>query len=454
MHARAFRRAAVAAVSLLIAASIAAFADNVAVDGDSLTVGDQTTIDLGATVPGGDVRADVWFVLRCSGTNHVNRDQMVRLLPSTRSVPSGGSFSVGSLLFGVPATWPADGEVCPVGLDPVTAGPMHIIVTAPAEPGLDYLYTFSWSRTLSPTSVTDPGTFDGANPSITFVLDVVENTPPTLDLPGNRTVEATSPAGATTSWTATASDAEDATPPSVDCSPASGSTFPLGQTTVTCSATDGGGWTTNGTFTVSVVDTTAPVFANVADFEVVTSDPSGATLDYPFPTLVERVDPSPTFGCAPAAGTHIPVGTTTVTCTATDASGNTGTMSFEVTVRYVAAVTWSAVWGEPVATNGETFVANAGRTIPVKVRIFANGVEQTAGVATLSVATCAGTAVVSLPMTWGGGRWNASLDTGAFGPSGCYMTTASFDGHVAGSFRIDLRGADALPIRGSRAPKP
>jgi hypothetical protein len=38
------------------------------------------------------------------------------------------------------------------------------------------------------------------------------------------------------------------------------------------------------------------------------------------------------FSCAPASGSTFPVGTTTVTCTATDGHENTGTASFHVTV--------------------------------------------------------------------------------------------------------------------------
>jgi hypothetical protein len=38
----------------------------------------------------------------------------------------------------------------------------------------------------------------------------------------------------------------------VTCTPASGSTFPLGATTVTCSATDTAGNTGSSTFTVTV----------------------------------------------------------------------------------------------------------------------------------------------------------------------------------------------------------
>ena len=49
----------------------------------------------------------------------------------------------------------------------------------------------------------------------------------------------------------------DPTDPAV-CSPPSGSTFPLGTTTVTCSATDTNGNTGTATFTITIVDQTAP----------------------------------------------------------------------------------------------------------------------------------------------------------------------------------------------------
>ncbi|MCL4859476.1 MAG: HYR domain-containing protein, partial [Caldilineaceae bacterium] len=63
--------------------------------------------------------------------------------------------------------------------------------------------------------------------------------------------------GAVASFSATASDLVDGSVP-VLCAPASGSTFALGATTVNCSASDAAGNTANGSFTVTVVDTTAP----------------------------------------------------------------------------------------------------------------------------------------------------------------------------------------------------
>src|SRR5690349_5618026 len=69
--------------------------------------------------------------------------------------------------------------------------------------------------------------------------------PPTLSgTPTNMAVEATSASGATVTWTdpSAADDNGAGTgvpgPVPVSCSPAAGSMFPLGPTTVTCSGTD------------------------------------------------------------------------------------------------------------------------------------------------------------------------------------------------------------------------
>jgi choice-of-anchor A domain-containing protein len=86
--------------------------------------------------------------------------------------------------------------------------------------------------------------------------------PPVLQLPAPLVLEGTSPAGAQAHFTATATDAIVGAVP-VTCTPASGSTFALGTTQVTCSAADGHGNTAQGSFTVTVVDTTPPTLSIV-----------------------------------------------------------------------------------------------------------------------------------------------------------------------------------------------
>ena len=79
-------------------------------------------------------------------------------------------------------------------------------------------------------------------------LDVV---PPTLNLPGDMTVNATMPSGAVVSYVAGASDNIGVT--SFGCSPASGSTFAIGTTRVNCSAADGAGNPATGGFNIKVL---------------------------------------------------------------------------------------------------------------------------------------------------------------------------------------------------------
>ena len=78
-----------------------------------------------------------------------------------------------------------------------------------------------------------------------------DTTPPVLAPVADITADATSASGAPVSFTASATDDVDGSVP-VTCDPASGSTFPVGTTTVTCSAKDAAGNATQGTFTVTV----------------------------------------------------------------------------------------------------------------------------------------------------------------------------------------------------------
>ena len=79
-----------------------------------------------------------------------------------------------------------------------------------------------------------------------------DDVPPALALPQWPVVElAGRPAGAEITYEVTATDAVDPNP-TVSCSPPSGSVFPIGDTTVTCTAADASGNVANGSFTVHV----------------------------------------------------------------------------------------------------------------------------------------------------------------------------------------------------------
>ena len=79
-----------------------------------------------------------------------------------------------------------------------------------------------------------------------------DDVPPALDVPQGSIVQpAESPAGAVVTYEVTASDIDDPNP-TVSCVPPSGSVFAIGDTTVTCTATDASGNSATGTFVVHV----------------------------------------------------------------------------------------------------------------------------------------------------------------------------------------------------------
>jgi HYR domain-containing protein/Calx-beta domain-containing protein len=111
------------------------------------------------------------------------------------------------------------------------------------------------------------------------------------------------------------------------CTPASGSFYPKGTTTVTCTSSAG----PSCSFTITVNDTQAPSITCPGNVTAVgTPGGSGVVVTYPAPTTSDNC-PGVTASCVPASGSTFPVGTTTVTCTATDASSNTAMCTFVVT---------------------------------------------------------------------------------------------------------------------------
>ena len=110
-----------------------------------------------------------------------------------------------------------------------------------------------------------------------------------------------------------------------------GSIFPVGTTTVTVAATDASGNMASDTFDVTVVDDEVPVISCPADI-VVSSDPGqcGAIVNF-MPTVSDNC-PGVSVSADFMNGSFFPVGTTTVTATATDTSGNMATCQFDVTV--------------------------------------------------------------------------------------------------------------------------
>ncbi len=112
------------------------------------------------------------------------------------------------------------------------------------------------------------------SPSLAIVSTVeslAAAVPPEITTPGLVTAEATSASGASVTFSVSASAGETSVP--VDCDPESGSIFPLGATTVTCSAT-ASGLTATATFTVLVTDTQAPEIERLSSSRAVLWPPN------------------------------------------------------------------------------------------------------------------------------------------------------------------------------------
>lgn len=82
----------------------------------------------------------------------------------------------------------------------------------------------------------------------------------------------------------------------------------------------------------SASDTAAPTIVTPGDISVDATAPDGAVVTYVV-SATDDVDPAPVLACVPPSGERFPIGNTTVSCRAEDASGNVATASFVVSVK-------------------------------------------------------------------------------------------------------------------------
>jgi hypothetical protein len=211
-----------------------------------------------------------------------------------------------------------------------------VLVSGPASGS-----AFPVGTTAVTWSVTDPS---GNIVSDTFNVTVSDNGLPVVSVPAD--VAVNTDAGLPTAivtFTATVLDAVDgALVPVITSAPttglASGSAFPIGTTTVTVAGTDIAGNTASDTFEVVVADNQAPTFSSTqADINLeVDFNLTSAVATFPTPTASDNsgiVNVAQTQGFA--SGSSFPLGTTLVEFTATDGSGRTSVLQFNVTVSQI-----------------------------------------------------------------------------------------------------------------------
>jgi hypothetical protein len=164
---------------------------------------------------------------------------------------------------------------------------------------------------------------------------------PVIEAPADTVFTCADTAGVVLEFEVIATDDCDEAPVLV-CDPPSGSTFKGGTTTVTCTATDASGNESTATFDVTVeVDDVAPEITCPEDILVECVETDSAMVEFEV-LAVDGCDEAPVVVTEPASGSYFPVGTTTVTATATDALGNESTCSFDVTVEKAEVVVHGA----------------------------------------------------------------------------------------------------------------
>ncbi len=116
--------------------------------------------------------------------------------------------------------------------------------------------------------------------------------------------------------------------------PASGSTFPVGTTTITYLAMDSAGNSSTCSFDVVVTDAEAPAFVCPGTLTIPTDSMTcGAVVTFNAPAATDNCS-SPTVvqTSGPASGSTFPVGSTLIIFTATDSAGNTSACTLNIVV--------------------------------------------------------------------------------------------------------------------------
>ncbi|HCW07208.1 MAG TPA: hypothetical protein DGG95_07580 [Cytophagales bacterium] len=305
-----------------------------------------------------------------------------------------------------------------------------------------------------------------------FTVTVNDNTRPTISgVPANIIINSNDANPLTCTQVATwtePSASDNCSVSSFTSDHASGDAFPVGTTTVTYIAKDASGNLQTASFTVTVNDNTKPTISGVPSNIIINSNDANPLTCTQVATWTE---PSASDNCSVssftsdhASGNPFPVGTTTVTYTAKDASGNVQTASFTVTVNdntnpvisgmpaniTLSACTANATWVSPKASDNcsvTSFTSNYssgvsvdnGQTITVTYTATdASGNQlSTSFYVTRASALVASSSATPI-LCYGG---TSVVTVNATGGTAPYSGTGTFN-HAAGSYSYTVTDAD------------
>ena len=211
--------------------------------------------------------------------------------------------------------------------------------------------------------------FDNAGNGLQFANNLnIDQTPPTITAPPAviAATAATTCAAAPALGSPAAADNLGVVSVTNDAPAA----FAKGTTTVTWTAMDPAGHSATSTQLVTVNDLERPVLVAPPAVNAVATSAAGAMIPTTALGSATASDNCPGVDAATVsgipAGNLFPIGATTLTWTATDASGNTGTATQTITVSYGVCLLYDA-----------TKAAQPGSTIPIKLQLCsASGANQ------------------------------------------------------------------------------
>lgn len=264
-------------------------------------------------------------------------------------------------------------------------------------------------QNLVTLTVTDGSGNSASGGAIVTVLDTIS--PTVANTPANITAySGAGQCGTTVTWP-TITGTDNCSVSTITSSISSGSFFNKGTTTVNLTATDPSGNTGGSSFTVTVLDTVAPVFTSAVSGIVISPNANScdATVTWISPTATDNCS-AVTYSSSHTSGATFSLGTTTVTVTATDADGNNRTVSFDVTVTDVIAPTISNVPANiTVANDAGSCDAIVNYTLPT-VSDNCTGATISASQASGSVFPLGTTTVTLTATDAAGNTTNASFD--------------------------------------------
>jgi hypothetical protein len=167
-------------------------------------------------------------------------------------------------------------------------------------------------------------------------------------------------------------------------------------------------------------DVTPPTLGIDGDITVEAPDASGTNFEYWVSASDDR-DPNPTVTCSPSSGSFFPVGTTTVNCRATDASGNVATGSFAVHV--LASLELDVTVNDRGSVSPHTGLATISGTVTCSratLVALSGTLQQLFG----GSVTISGTFSTRVDCTAPSATWSASVTAanGRFGPGSADVT--------------------------------